>query len=374
MRIHVLGLHHTICDDRWSTCAFTGKVRRLPSVLNMAFPETPVAVYGNGNSTADFGDAECAFVELRTERDLIERFGPDVASNPGRHAADVRSIWDFEIQLGDHLRDRLRRGDLILHPFGQVHKGLVQRFPEAIHIESGIGYVSGPFGAYRIFESEAWRNWHFGRHHTDMRCAGDGGPNTYDNTHVVPNYYDPEDWPLGRGRRGDVVFAGRMVGEKGLGIVAELARRMPDVPFRVAGEGPHGAMFFGDLPNVTQVGVVTGRARAELYGEAACVVMPTRYVEPFGGVGVEAMLCGTPVLASEHGCFRETVGACACGALCRTVDDFEREVRNAVCGRALRNSHRQAVREYAISRFSFDAVAPQYAAAFEAVRADWMRG
>jgi glycosyltransferase involved in cell wall biosynthesis len=364
MRYHIIGLHHTVCDDRYSACAFTGKIRRLPAVLRIADPGAQTFLYSVG---APVHAREAIPVQVRTEAQLRKRFGKRPEHDYAKNCADQDSIRDFELALIPKLRKRVEVGDFILHPFGSIHSNLVAAFPEAIHVESGIGYMSGPFGAYRVFETEAWRHWHFGRFHDTgpMRHAYSGGPNAYNNTFVCPNYYDPEDWPLGDGAGDYVVFAGRLEPYKGLGIVAEVARRMPGTQFKIAGSGSSGFIFDG-MPNVEMLGVVNGKDRAALYGGARCMIMPTTYCEPFGGSAVEAMLCGTPVVSSDFGAFTETVAPTEYGATCRTVDEFA-----AACmgfANHLTPTERGEIRYQAVDRYGYQAVAAQYRYAFEALR------
>ena len=58
------------------------------------------------------------------------------------------------------------------------------------------------------------------------------------------------------------------------------------------GEGLH----LSDEPHIVYHPAVGPLERAELLRNAKAVLMPTYYLEPFGGVNVEAQLCGTPVI------------------------------------------------------------------------------
>jgi glycosyltransferase involved in cell wall biosynthesis len=55
------------------------------------------------------------------------------------------------------------------------------------------------------------------------------------------------------------------------------------------------------------VGEVGGEDKAELLGGATALLNPIRWPEPFGLVMVEALACGTPVLASPRGAAPEIV-------------------------------------------------------------------
>jgi glycosyltransferase involved in cell wall biosynthesis len=107
--------------------------------------------------------------------------------------------------------------------------------------------------------------------------------------------------------------------------------------------------------------VVKPKERAELMGGALAVMTPSQFPEPFCLVAIEAQMCGTPVLTTDWGAFTETVEQGVTGYRCNTVDEFVRGVKEA---KAL---DRDAIRERAIRLYSYDAVAPQYAAYFDRI-------
>ena len=120
--------------------------------------------------------------------------------------------------------------------------------------------------------------------------------------------------------------------------------------------------------HVRYAGPVDARKRWELMSRAAAVVVPTLYLEPFGGVAVEAMMCGTPVIASDWGAFPETVLPGVSGERFATLAEGA-----AAVAKVLRLD-RAAVRDYAMRRFSLDAVRPLYTSWFRRLNTLWSEG
>jgi glycosyltransferase involved in cell wall biosynthesis len=95
-----------------------------------------------------------------------------------------------------------------------------------------------------------------------------------------------------------LLFAGRFVEKKGLGMLRELAARVPEARWVFAGWGPLDPQAWG-LPNVS---VVRGRDSGELaplYQAASLLVLPS-VGEGFPLVVQEAMACGTPAMVSDE--------------------------------------------------------------------------
>ena len=145
---------------------------------------------------------------------------------------------------------------------------------------------------------------------TQLRSA----PPELDPFEVIPNPIDVSAWRL-RERKDDyLLWIGRMTPEKGPHR-AIAAAKAADVPLVLAGVIQPGQQSFFDREvaphldgdRVRFVGEVGGAEKRSLFERARGLLMPIRWEEPFGMVMVEAMACGTPVIAFPEGAARELV-------------------------------------------------------------------
>jgi glycosyltransferase involved in cell wall biosynthesis len=108
-------------------------------------------------------------------------------------------------------------------------------------------------------------------------------------------------------------------------------------------------------------GNVGGTKKFNLLGGAAALVMPNRWAEPFGMVALEAMACGTPVIASGGGALVEIVAPGVTGYL---ADDFD-HLTSYLTPEAIGRLDRQACRVHVQRHFSADAIAKQFIVTYE---------
>jgi glycosyltransferase involved in cell wall biosynthesis len=139
---------------------------------------------------------------------------------------------------------------------------------------------------------------------------------------VIPNPIDVNVWPSAAIKGDYLLWIGRMSPIKGPQIAISVARRAGR-PLVLAGPVQPGfEEFFAariaphvDGEAVRYVGEVGGARKRELFAEAHALLMPIRWPEPFGMVMVEALACGTPVLAFAEGAAPEIVTHGATGFL-----------------------------------------------------------
>ena len=145
---------------------------------------------------------------------------------------------------------------------------------------------------------------------------------------VIPNSMEaPDSYEPSAGNY--VAYVGRLSYEKGFDLLAEVARRHPEIPFRMAGSQREGQAV--DMPgNVTLTGHLTGDDLQRMIADSRMVVLPSRCYEGFPLAILEAAQHGKPAIGPRHGGFTEIIGEGdeAIGRLFRPgdVDDLERQV------------------------------------------------
>ena len=188
------------------------------------------------------------------------------------------------------------------------------------------------------------------------------------NCRLVHNGIDLAAFRL-RPRSGNgLVFLGAIRPEKG-----------PDIALRVAAEtglqlalaGPKAGSreFFDDEIQpflngaVRYLGVVGHAQKLDLLGGAECLLMPSRSEESFGLVALEAMACGTPVVALATGALPEIVEDGVNGYVTAEENELAELVMKA------RRLDRQQVRASITPRFDIEAVARRYLGLYEEIAA-----
>jgi glycosyltransferase involved in cell wall biosynthesis len=107
-------------------------------------------------------------------------------------------------------------------------------------------------------------------------------------------------------------------------------------------------------PNVEFVGEISEREKANFLGDAAALLFPIDWPEPFGIVMIESMACGTPVIAFRNGSTPEVIDEGASGFL---VDGIEEAV---LAVRRVRAFDRTKTRNCFERRFTIERVAHDY--------------
>jgi glycosyltransferase involved in cell wall biosynthesis len=155
---------------------------------------------------------------------------------------------------------------------------------------------------------------------------------------VIYHGVDVNEFPIGTGDGDYAAFLGRMSPDKGVHIAARAARRA-GVPLRIAAkmrEPAEFAYFERDVKpllggGVQYVGEVGGQAKLELLAQATCLLNPLTWPEPFGMVMIEALACGTPVVATPCGSAPELVVDGVTGFICASEGELADAMRRA-CG------------------------------------------
>lgn len=170
---------------------------------------------------------------------------------------------------------------------------------------------------------------------------------------VIHHGLDPDEYPMGQGEGGYLLFLGRMTPDKGVR-EAVMAARAAGLPLVIAAKNrePAEQRYFADqiMPllsdEVDVTGEVGGDAKLALLGAAKALLNPIRWAEPFGLVMIEAMACGTPVITCPNGAAPEIVDTGSTGYICSDPADLVAAIHR------VDQLNREACRAAVVQRFS----------------------
>ena len=352
MRFHVLGIPHTVTTPEYSACAFTQKVLKFCKMMT-----------NRGHTVFHYGheDSQVICTEHVSVTDnqlLLETYGSyDWKKESFRHSVSDKANVTFNHRAIGEISKRKKAGDYVLAFWNCGHSDIINAHKDLICVEPGIGCFNSLVAPYCIFESYGVMHWVYAKYNMSPRWLDA----------VIPNYFDPNDFSLepyslpedcetnkaiNALEPGYVLFLGRMIECKGLGIVGDATNRTNDRLVLAGQEDPF--KLIAPRDNIINIGYVTPEQRKALLSKAKCLMCPSHYAEPFGGVNVEAQMAGVPVLTSDWGAYAETVKHGLTGFRCRVMEHFVW---------ALKNVHvlnKKEIQRYAIDNYGLDRVAKMY--------------
>jgi glycosyltransferase involved in cell wall biosynthesis len=177
-----------------------------------------------------------------------------------------------------------------------------------------------------------------------------------------------QSYRVGTGAGGYLAFLGRISPEKRPDL-AILAARQAGVPLKIAAKvDPVDRPYFETEieplladPQVEYVGEIGEGEKPAFLGDAAALLFPIDWPEPFGLVMIEALACGTPVIARPFGAVPEIVAPGRTGFLADTVDELAAAIRQ------IDRIDRAVCRREAEIRFDVSRMVDDYETVYEAL-------
>jgi glycosyltransferase involved in cell wall biosynthesis len=126
-----------------------------------------------------------------------------------------------------------------------------------------------------------------------------------------------------------LAFLGRISPEKGPAYAIEIAKKTGQRLVIAAKIDPLDEQYFDafieplvDGEQISFIGEIGHKAKVELLKNARALLSPSQWDEPFGLVNIEAMACGTPVVAINRGSMPEIIINNKTGYLCSNIDEM----------------------------------------------------
>lgn len=159
-----------------------------------------------------------------------------------------------------------------------------------------------------------------------------------------------------------LVAAGRFVPDKGIDLALRAAQRA-NVPLWLAGGSTRGTYWEERCQPLLgegrrYVGMLPSQRMPAFFGAGRALLHAIRWEEPFGLVMVEAMACGTPVIAFPHGSVRELVKDGVTGYVVKTLPEMARAIKR------IEQIDRRACRAWVERKFTVEKMVEGYEETF----------
>lgn len=350
-RFHALGIPHTVSSREYISCAFTQKVVKFCDMMHKRGHE--VIHYGHADS-----DVVCSEHVTVTNNDILDLAYDNYDWRNSSFKFDVEDIAYkyFYKNTIKQIGKRKQPGDFLLCFWGHGHRAIADAHPDMMIVEPGIGYPGGIFAPYRIFESHSILTAYYG-----MDAVGTSGKYGWYDA-VIPNYFDVRDFDYCEEKDDYFLYLGRIGEHKGVHIAIQ-ACQVTGSKLIIAGQGDINSINYDKKSgDIEYVGYADYDKRRQLMSKAKAQFVCTLYGEPFGGVQIEAMMSGTPVISTDWGCFTELNLHGITGYRCRLFEHFVWATRN------IHKINPKNCRDWAVNNFSLDKVATMYEEYFSNIR------
>lgn len=300
-----------------------------------------VTLYASGDSRTSAELRPSISRALRLDREAGDTLASHLVML--EHAFREASEFDFIHFHLDYLHFPYARRERVSH-VTTVHNRLDVRGLAPIYRE----YIEMPLVSISNAQRAPlpWVNWHATVHH--------GIPLNQYSFHEKSGSY--------------LAFVGRMSPEKRPDRAIEIAERA-GIPIKLAAkiDQVDRAYFEEQVcprlhePGVEFVGEIGETEKARFLGEACALLFPIDWPEPFGLIMIEAMACGTPVIAFRHGAVAEVLQDGITGFIVSSVEEAVSAVKR------LDGLSRHLCRKAFEQRFSSQRMANDYLAVYERV-------
>lgn len=346
MRFHALGLQHTITSKEYNACAYTQKVVKFCKMM-VARGHT---VIHYGHEKSNLVCSEHVTVITSDIYDKVYNYNWKKEFFKFDAADEVHQTFNRNAIAEIHKRKE--PNDFLLAFWGYGHHDICMAHQDLICVEPGIGYSPGSsFCKWRIYESYAL-----------MHASTPDLCKTSWYHAVIPNYFDAEEFEYAPEKKEDYfLFIGRIIDDKGVGMAIDVTKRL-GARLIVAGQGGPENLGLREWPeHVTHIGYADVETRKKLMSRAKAAFVLTQYVEPFGGVSIEHLMSGTPIITTDWGAFAENNVHGVTGYRCRTFDHMMWAAQN------IDKISPKACREWAMDNFSLEKVTTMYEEFFQMV-------
>ena len=345
-RFHSLGLPHTVSSTEYNACAYTQKIVKFSRMMLPRGHE--IIHYGHSES-----DLPCTEHVTVTDNDVLKKaYGDhDWHRHQFIHNTQDYANVTFVNRTIPEITKRIKKNDFILCWWGIGHQPIAIEASNygAIAVEPGIGYTSGHFTGWRAYESHCVR----------AVVEGQNNPQGW-YSWVIPNYFDENEFEYSEEKDDYFLYLGRIAECKGVSVAVD-ATKYAGVKLKLAGQGSLLDLGYSEIPShCEELGYANIEDRKKLMSKAKALIIASTYLEPFGGVQVESLLSGTPVIAPYYGAFAEILENNKTGFLCHTLREYVNAVKSA--DKINPRDCREAGMKY-----SLGSVAPQFENWFSAI-------
>jgi glycosyltransferase involved in cell wall biosynthesis len=323
----------------------------------------------------EYGGTELFIANLALK--LKERGVDVVVYTNGASSVDVEKRWMYaepEWPIRGDIYDNLKD---IAHTSWAIHDA-VSDGVDLIHLNNAPGLASSRFVrvpyVYTVHHphdeglSEFYSQFPATHYVTisDFQRRREKMPNVQTIHHGI----DPHACRLADEKQDYLAFLGRIAPIKGTHIAIEVAKKS-GIPLKIGGEiQPMYQEYFDsqikphlDGRFIQYIGEVDLEAKNELLSKARALLFPIQWDEPFGLVMIEAMVCGTPVLAFSGGSVPEVVRDGVSGWICKSAEEMAQRARNIGIDPSV-------VQEYVRDNFSLDRMADRYLELYQQIAAE----